>query len=106
MALDTPRRAWARCVRETHNSTYSEQWEGGESAAYVTRFGSLDDYEKGGVEVINDDPRNYAFSNVFDVATKAKPYEKVAVAKNMQYVPSARMTSSTYCMFLATATFS
>jgi len=54
--------------------------------AYVTRFGSLDGFEKGGVEIISDDSRNYAFSNVFDVATKAKPYEKVAVGKNMQYV--------------------
>jgi hypothetical protein len=55
-------------------------------AEYVTRFGSLDDYEKGGVEVINDDPRNYAFSNVFEVASQAKPWEKVAVGKNMEYV--------------------
>ena len=28
----------------------------------VTRFGSLDRWEKGGVEVINDDARNYVFS--------------------------------------------
>jgi hypothetical protein len=55
-------------------------------AEYVTDFGSLDDYEKGGVEVINDDPRNYAFSNVFEVASQAKPWEKVAVGKNMEYV--------------------
>jgi len=56
---------------------------------YVTRFGSLGDYEKGRVEVINDDPRNYAFSNVFEVASKAKPWEKVAVGKNMEYVLEA-----------------
>jgi hypothetical protein len=55
-------------------------------AEYVTRFGSLDDYDKGGVEVINDDPRNYAFSSVFEVASRAKPWEKVAVGKNMEYV--------------------
>jgi hypothetical protein len=48
-------------------------------AEYVTRFGSLDDYEKGGVEIISDDPRNYAFSNVFDVASRARPWEKIAV---------------------------
>ncbi len=53
---------------------------------YTTRFGSLEQYEKGGVEVINDDPRHYAFSNIFEVASKSKPYEKVAVGKNMQYV--------------------
>lgn len=56
---------------------------------YVTRFGSLADYDKGRVEVINDDPRNYAFSNVFEVASKAKPWEKVAVGKNMEYVLEA-----------------
>ena len=27
-------------------------------AQYTTVFGSLDDYEKGGVEVINDDPKH------------------------------------------------
>lgn len=60
-----------------------------EAESYVTRFGSLDDYDKGGVEIINDDPRHYAFSNVFEVAATSKPYEKVAVAKNMEYVLEA-----------------
>jgi hypothetical protein len=62
---------------------------GKERSSYVTRFGSLESYEKGGVEIINDDPRHYAFSNVFEVATHAKPYEKTAVGKNMQYVIEA-----------------
>jgi hypothetical protein len=53
---------------------------------YTTRFGSLADYEKGRVEVINDDPRHYAFSNIFEVASRSKPYEKIAVGQNMQYV--------------------
>jgi len=53
---------------------------------YDTRFGSLEDYEKGGIELIDDDPKRYAFSNMFEVASAAKPYEKVAVGKNMQYV--------------------
>ena len=53
---------------------------------YTTVFGSLDDYEKGGVDVISDDPKHYAFSNMFEVAANAKPYEKVAVGKNMEYV--------------------
>jgi hypothetical protein len=51
-----------------------------------TVFGSLNSYEKGGVEVINDDPKNYVFSNVFEVAAKSKPYERVAVGKNFEYV--------------------
>jgi hypothetical protein len=55
-------------------------------ATYTTAFASLDSYDKGGVEVINDDPKNYVFSNMFDVASAARPWEKVAVAKNMEYV--------------------
>ena len=54
-----------------------------------TRFGSIDHFEKGGVQVINDDPRNYAFSNIFEVASKAEPYEKVAVGQNLKYVLEA-----------------
>jgi len=53
---------------------------------YVTRFGSLDGYVKGGVEVISGEAKHYAFSNVFEVASHAKPWEKIAVGKNMQYV--------------------
>jgi len=55
----------------------------------TTRFGSLDRWETGGVEVIDDDPRHYAFSNLFEVASKAKPYEKIAVGKNLEYVIEA-----------------
>jgi hypothetical protein len=55
----------------------------------VTEFGSLQDYRTGGVEVINDDPKNYVFSNVFDVASRSRPYERVAVAKNFEYVIEA-----------------
>ena len=55
----------------------------------TTRFGSLDRWEKGGVEVIDDDPRHYVFSNLFEVASKAKPYEKIAVGKNLEYVIEA-----------------
>jgi hypothetical protein len=57
--------------------------------AYVTRLASLAGYEKGGVEVIDDDPKNYAFSNIFEVASMAKPFEHVAVAKNFEYVLEA-----------------
>jgi hypothetical protein len=54
-----------------------------------TYFGSLQNYQKGGVQVIDDDPKNYAFSNIFEVAAKSKPYEKVAVGKNLKYVIEA-----------------
>ena len=56
---------------------------------YVTKFGSLADYDKGGIELINDQAKNYAFSNIFEVANSSKPWEKVAVGKNMQYVLEA-----------------
>lgn len=55
-------------------------------AEYETRFASLDDFEKGGVAVIDDDPRNYVFSNVYEVASLSPPFDKVAVAKNQEYV--------------------
>jgi len=56
---------------------------------YETKFGSLDSYDKGRVEVIDDDPKRYVFSNVFEVASRAKPYEKVVVATNLEYVLEA-----------------
>jgi hypothetical protein len=58
-------------------------------AQYATRFGSLERYDKGGVEVIKDDARNYVFSNIFEVAAGAKPYEKVAVGRNIEYAIEA-----------------
>ena len=54
-----------------------------------TVFGSLKHFRKGGVEVIDDDPKHYTFSNLFEVAGAAKPYEKVAVAQNLKYVLEA-----------------
>src|SRR5262249_28106680 len=63
--------------------------KGGRRMGHQTRFGSLQHYDKGGVEVVNDDARNYVFSNVFEVASRSKPYEKVAVGKNIEYVIEA-----------------
>ena len=53
---------------------------------YTTKFGSLESYDKGRIEIINDDPKHYVFSNVFEVAANAKPFEKIAGGKNMDYV--------------------
>lgn len=53
---------------------------------FVTEFGSLNKYTKGKVETISGSPKEYVFSNVFEVASKSAPYEKVAVAVNLQYV--------------------
>ncbi|WP_029048869.1 hypothetical protein [Cupriavidus sp. amp6] len=54
--------------------------------AYKTVFGSLGNYQKGGIEVTQGDARHYVFSNVFEVAAKSVPYERVVVGKNLQYV--------------------
>src|SRR6202521_2871624 len=53
---------------------------------YQTYFGSLDQFEKGTIELTNDKATNYAFSNIFEVASRSRPYEKVVVGKNLQYV--------------------
>lgn len=53
---------------------------------YTTQFGAIDRFEKGGVSVIADDAKNYLFSNMFDVAARSRPYERVVVAKNFEYV--------------------
>ena len=56
------------------------------TVAYRTKFGSLQHYEKGGVQSIADDVKNYAFSNCFEIASKSKPYEKVVFGQNQIYV--------------------
>ena len=68
---------------------------------FATAFGSLSSYVKGDIEIINDDPRNYAFSNVFDVAARSAPYEKVVVAKNRQYVIEVLRAEGTSGWFAA-----
>ena len=60
-----------------------------------TKFGSLTDFDKGGVEIIDDDPKNYVFSNIFEVCLKSEPYERVAVAKNFEYVIEAARAEGT-----------
>ncbi|MAU40151.1 MAG: hydroxyquinol 1,2-dioxygenase [Kordiimonas sp.] len=56
---------------------------------YKTEFGSVADFEKGGVTIINDNPKNYVFSNIYDVANTSAPYERVVVAINREYVIEA-----------------
>ena len=51
--------------------------------AYNTHVGSLESYEKGTIQ-LQDDLRKYAFSNVYEVAGKAQPFERVAVAQNLE----------------------
>lgn len=56
------------------------------ATAYETRFGSLQHHEKGGVQAIDDDVKHYAFSNCFEIASKARPYERVVFGQNQIYV--------------------
>lgn len=58
-------------------------------AKQATILGSLGEYQKGTIEIIRDDPKHYVYSNLFEVASRAKPYEKVAVAKNLEFVIEA-----------------
>ena len=51
---------------------------------FHTVFGSLGNYETGHIEIINDKPMHYTFSNCFEVAEKSAPWEKVAIAKNLE----------------------
>lgn len=62
---------------------------------YKTKFGSLASYEKGGVQVINDNAKNYAFSNCFEIAAQSAPYEKVVFGINQIYVLEVLRTEGT-----------
>lgn len=62
---------------------------------HSTVFGSIDDFNKGAIEIIDDNPRNYVFSNVFEVAAGAAPYERIAVGKNFEYVIEALRAEGT-----------
>ena len=68
---------------------------------FRTVFGSLDNYVKGDLEIVNDDPKHYAFSNIFDVAGKSPPYEKVIVALNLGYVLEVLRAEGTSAWFAA-----
>ena len=52
----------------------------------ATVFGSLTDYQKGSIEIVSGDPKHYVFSNIFEVASTSKPYERIVVGKNLEYV--------------------
>jgi len=68
---------------------------------YTTVFGSLKKFEKGTLSIIDDDPKHYCYSNVFEVASKSKPWEKVAVAKNLEYVIETIRAEGTSAWFAA-----
>lgn len=51
-----------------------------------TKFGSLDNYEKGSIQMIQGKPSNYVFSNIFEVTENARPYDKTVVGINQKYI--------------------
>jgi hypothetical protein len=65
------------------------------ATAYKTTFGSLQNYQKGRVEIIDDNVKHYAFSNCFEIAGKSKPYEKVVFGQNQIYVLECLRTEGT-----------
>lgn len=51
----------------------------------TTVFGSIDKFEKGGVEITgNEEARDYLFSNMYEVAGSAQPWERIVIAKNLE----------------------
>ena len=51
-----------------------------------TVFATTDHYVKGGVEITGkEDPSHYLFSNMFEVAANAAPWERIVVAKNLEF---------------------
>lgn len=54
---------------------------------YTTDFATIDDYHSGSITIISkDNKKNYVFSNMYEVSANSAPYERVAVAKNFEYV--------------------
>jgi hypothetical protein len=54
--------------------------------ALKTVFGSIDKHEKGGVEITgNEEAKDYLFSNMFEVASNATPWERIVIAKNLEH---------------------
>ena len=51
-----------------------------------TVFGAITDYTKGTIELVSGEARQYVFSNIFEVAAKSRPCERVVVAKDMEYI--------------------
>jgi hypothetical protein len=61
----------------------------------TTVFGSINDHQKGSIEIVSGDPKHYVFSNIFEVASRAKPYERVVVGKNLEYVQEVMRAEGT-----------
>lgn len=69
---------------------------------YNTEFAAIDEYDSGSITVIGDDTKkNYVFSNMYEVAAKSAPFERVAVAKNFEYVIESMRAEGTSAWYSA-----
>ena len=66
-----------------------------------TVFGSLKNYEKGGVQVIDDDPKHYDSPTCLKSPRNRSRTEKVAVGQNLKYVIEAVRAEGTSPWFAA-----
>lgn len=55
------------------------------SIPYKTAFASIDNYHKGGIQALVEDPKRYVFSNMFEIAATNAPYERIVAAINLDY---------------------
>ena len=69
---------------------------------YSTDFAAIDEYSSGSITVIGkDNKKNYVFSNMFEVAANSAPYERVAIAKNFEYVVESMRAEGTSAWYTA-----
>lgn len=69
---------------------------------YQTDFASIDSYKSGSITLISKgSKKDYVSSNMFEVAAKSKPYERIAVAKNFEYVIESVRAEGTSPWFTA-----
>ena len=69
---------------------------------YSTDFAAIDEYSSGSITVIGkDNKKNYVFSNMFEVAANSAPYERVAIAKNFEYVVESMRAEGTSAWYAA-----
>ena len=51
-----------------------------------TVFSTMENIQKGGINIIGkDEKKNYLFSNIYEVARDSLEYERVVIAKNLEY---------------------
>ena len=69
---------------------------------YTTDFASIDDYQSGEITIISgDEKKNYVMSNMFEIAAKSAPYERVGFAKNFEYMIESMRAEGTSAWYSA-----